>query len=330
MKKMESFLFCLKNRIQRLMVIHLLFTICMSLCTSLSANAELTDQGKVLHGIVKGTDGMPIPGVTVVVKGTTGGTITDANGNFILSGVAPNAKVLSFSFVGMKTQEITIGDKMEFVVLLEEEIIGLEEVVAVGYGTQRKKDLTGSISRVSGNDIIQPSVSSFDQMLQGKVAGVQITQTTGAPGGNVNILVRGVSSITGGNQPLYVIDGFPVNIGEGSSNMINFGSSNYSSANMAGSTYDKINPLNSINPSDIESIEILKDASATAIYGSRGANGVVIITTKRGSLGKSQLNVDISYGIQQVAHKLDMMSSLPKDVITHGFTPAEMQVTRTV
>lgn len=309
MKENGSAFYYLKDRILQQMVVHLLVTICLILCISVSANAERLDQGKVLKGLVKGTDGIPLPGVSVVIKGTTVGTITDANGKFVLTGVSTTAKVLAFSFVGMKAQEIAIGDKTEFVITLEEETVGLDEVVAVGYGTQKKKDLTGSISRVSAKDLVQPSTSTFDQMLQGKVAGVQITQTSGAPGGNVNVLVRGVSSITGGNQPLYVIDGFPINIGEGSSNSMNVGANNYSAAAMANNTADRINPLASINPSDIESMEILKDASATAIYGSRGANGVVIITTKRGSAGKSQFNVEASYGIQQVAHKLDLMNS---------------------
>ena len=309
MKKKGNIFYYLKNRILQLMAIHLLFTICLSLWTSMPANAELTDQAKILKGLVKGTEGIPLPGVTVVVKGTTGGTITDTNGKFVLSGISPGAKILSFSFVGMKSQEIAIGDQIEFTVTLEEETVGIEEVVAVGYGTQKKKDLTGSITRVSGEDLVQPSASTFDQMLQGKVAGVQISQTSGAPGGNVNVLVRGVSSITGGNQPLYVVDGFPVSSGGGGSDMTNFASSTYSSAGMASNTQNRVNPLSSINPSDIESIEILKDASATAIYGSRGANGVVIITTKRGKSGKSQISMDVSYGVQQVAHKLDMMNS---------------------
>lgn len=283
----------------------------LSIFTLLSATliAGNTEQQKQLKGVVKSTDNAPLPGVTVVVKGTTAGTITDGDGKFLLQGVPATAKTLLFSFVGMKSQEIIIGDKTDFTIVLEDETIGLDEVVAVGYGTQKKKDLTGSISRVNGDNIIQASVSSFDKMLQGKVAGVQITQTTGAPGGNVNVLVRGVSSITGGNQPLYVVDGFPIGAGGSGSDMMNFANSTYSSSGMANNTQNRINPLSSINPSDIESIEILKDASATAIYGSRGANGVVMITTKRGKAGKSFINVDASYGVQQIAHKLDMMNS---------------------
>ncbi|OFX31868.1 MAG: SusC/RagA family TonB-linked outer membrane protein [Bacteroidetes bacterium GWF2_42_66] len=276
----------------------------------LSASKEPTvaRQSRSISGKVTDSSNAPLPGVSVVVRGTTNGTITDADGKYSLPNI-PGDATLVFSFVGMKAEEIPVSGKSLINVVLREETIGLEEVVAVGYGTQRKKDLTGSISRVTGEEILQPSMSSFDQMLQGKVAGVQIIQTSGAPGGGVNMLVRGVSSITGGNQPLYVIDGFPVSISEGSSNMLSFGSDSYTSSKMVNNTSDRINPLASVNPSDIESIEILKDASATAIYGSRGANGVVIITTKRGSLGKSQFNVDVSYGVQEVAHKMDMMDS---------------------
>lgn len=295
--------------LRRLNLIKLCLFLSIFTLLSVTLIAGNTEQQKQLKGVVKSTDNAPLPGVTVVVKGTTAGTITDGDGKFLLQGVPATAKTLLFSFVGMKSQEIVIGDKTDFTIVLEDQTIGLDEVVAVGYGTQKKKDLTGSISRVNGDNIIQASVSSFDKMLQGKVAGVQITQTTGAPGGNVNVLVRGVSSITGGNQPLYVVDGFPIGAGGSGSDMMNFANSTYSSSGMANNTQNRINPLSSINPSDIESIEILKDASATAIYGSRGANGVVMITTKRGKAGKSFINVDASYGVQQIAHKLDMMNS---------------------
>jgi TonB-linked SusC/RagA family outer membrane protein len=192
---------------------------------------------------------------------------------------------------------------------MESSVVSMQEYVIVGYGVQRKKDLTGSISTVSGADLVQPSVAGFDQMLQGKVAGVQVSQTTGAPGGNVNIIVRGVSSITGGTQPLYVIDGFPVSRDGGGSDFNNFGPSVFTPGGMANNIQDRIDPLSLINPLDIESVEILKDASATAIYGSRGSNGVIIITTKRGVAGKSNVNVEASYGIQQIAHKLKMLNA---------------------
>src|SRR5690606_23230383 len=208
------------------------------------------------------------------------GTSSDVEGNFRLD-VSSNA-VLVVSFIGYVAQEVSVGNSSSLTIRLRTDAQLLQDVVVVGYGTQRKKDVSGSIASIKSEQFLQPSVNSFDQMLQGKVAGVQVSQTTGAPGGNVNILIRGVSSITGGNQPLYVIDGFPIGSGGGGSNMRSYGSNSYSSTSMANNTATRINPLSSINPSDIESIEILKDASATAIYGSRGANGVVIITTKRG------------------------------------------------
>lgn len=262
----------------------------------------------VVTGVVRDENGQTLPGVNILVKGTTHGTTTDAGGKYIITVADANA-VLVFSFIGYSQQEVPVGNQTEINVSLTPEVKSLEEVVVVGYGTQRRKDLTGSIARVTSEEFIQPSSASFDQMLQGKVPGVQISQTTGAPGGNVNILVRGVSSITGGNQPLYVIDGFPIGSGGGGSDMRNYGAASFTSAGMANNTATRINPLSSINPADIESIEILKDASATAIYGSRGANGVVIITTKRGSLERSQISIDASYGIQEVANKLDMMNA---------------------
>lgn len=289
----------------------------MSLLTIFFSTAAITDptnqlaaaeQLRTVSGQVLNADGTSLPGVSVSIRGTTQGAITNAEGNYTLYNIPDNA-ILVFSFVGMKTQEIAIGSRTVINVTMESATIGIEEVVAVGYGTQRRKDVTGAISRVSGDDIIQPSTLSFDQMIQGKIAGVTVTQTTGAPGGNVNVVVRGLSSITGGNQPLYVVDGYPIGSGGGGSNFSTYGYEMFTADRMAKTVTNRINPLASINPADIESIEILKDASATAIYGSRGANGVVLVTTKKGTIGKSQINVDVSYGIQEIAHKLDLMNS---------------------
>ncbi|HEV7346966.1 TonB-dependent receptor [Telluribacter sp.] len=270
-------------------------------------SAQSAGQQVVRGKVTTSEDGSPLVGATIAEKGTTSGTSTDANGNFQLS-VSPGATIV-VSFIGYSFQEIPVNGRSVIDVALKPDMQQLQDVVVVGYGTQRKKDLTGSITKISNEQLIQPSASSFDQMLQGKAPGVQVTQTTGAPGGNVNILIRGVSSITGGNQPLYVIDGFAIGSGGGGSDMRSYGSNSFSSAGMASNTSNRVNPLASINPSDIESIEILKDASATAIYGSRGANGVVIITTKRGSYGKSQISVDASYGFQEVANKLHMLNA---------------------
>lgn len=257
--------------------------------------------------VVSEDENAPLIGATVTEKGTTNGTSTDVEGNFRMEVSAGSTLVVSF--IGYTAKEVPVGNTSSFSITLAPDQQQLQDVVVVGYGTQRKKDVTGSITSIKADDIIQPSAAGFDQMLQGKVPGVQVTQTSGAPGGNVNILIRGISSISGGNQPLYVIDGFPIGSGGGGSNMSSYGNATFSSANMANNTATRINPLTSINPSDIESIEVLKDASATAIYGSRGANGVVIITTKRGAYGKSQINVDASYGFQEVAKKIKLMNA---------------------
>lgn len=271
------------------------------------AQAQSTEKQPIRGKVTSAEDGNALVGATIAEKGTTQGTTTDAEGNFQLH-VSPGA-TLVVSFIGYIFQEVPINNRSQIVVSLKADMQQLNDVVVVGYGTQRKKDLTGSITKISSEQLIQPSAGSFDQMLQGKAPGVQVTQTTGAPGGNVNILIRGVSSITGGNQPLYVIDGFAIGSGGGGSDMRSYGGNSFSSAGMASNTSNRVNPLASINPSDIESIEILKDASATAIYGSRGANGVVIITTKRGAYGKTQISVDASYGFQEVAHKLDLLDA---------------------
>ena len=222
-----------------------------------------------------------LPGVSVIVKGTTNGISTDLNGEFKLSGVKPG-DVLQFSFIGYKTQEIKVGSQRTFNVTMEEDSETLDEVVVVGYQEVRKKDLTGSVAKANMKDILSTPVASFDQALGGRIAGVNVSSGEGQPGATMNITIRGNNSLTQDNSPLYVIDGFPVEDAD------------------AGST---------INPSDIESIDILKDASATAIYGARGANGVVIITTKQGKIGKTQISYDGSFGISQVTKTLDMMDA---------------------
>ncbi|ODS84377.1 MAG: SusC/RagA family TonB-linked outer membrane protein [Cytophagaceae bacterium SCN 52-12] len=295
----------MKNTLTRLLLCCTLgIMVCLTGVLPAHAQGSKTPvTGKVLSE----DENAPLIGATVTEKGTTNGTSTDVEGNFRLE-VSPNA-TLVVSFIGYIAREVPVGNTSAFTISLAPDQQQLQDVVVVGYGTQRKKDVTGSIVSIKSEQFLQPSVNSFDQMLQGKVPGVQISQTTGAPGGNVNILVRGVSSITGGNQPLYVIDGFPIGSGGGGSNMRGYGGASFSASSMANNTSTRINPLSSINPSDIESIEILKDASATAIYGSRGANGVVIITTKRGTAGKSQISLDASYGFQEVANKLKLMNA---------------------
>lgn len=253
-------------------------------------------QAQTVSGTVSDANG-PLPGANVLVKGTTNGTQTDFDGNYTLSNVPSNA-VLVFSYIGFKTLEVAVAGQSTVNVTLEEDAQALEEVVLVGYGSVRKKDATGAVASVKAEDFNKGVTTSADQLLQGRVAGVQITQSSGEPGAAANIRVRGTSSIRGGNDPLIVVDGVPLSGGAvtpGSGNA--FGGSS------------STNPLNFINSADIESIDVLKDASATAIYGSRGANGVILITTKSGRSGKPQITYSSSYSFANRSEALDMVES---------------------
>jgi TonB-linked SusC/RagA family outer membrane protein len=258
-------------------------------------------QGKTITGKVVDVNGEPLPGATVMVKGTTIGTVTDADGNYSLSNV-PDDATLIFSFVGMQTQEVEVGNQTRIDVMMQEEAVALEEVVAVGYGTMRKSDLTGAIVSVSSEKLRERSNSNALQSLAGQVPGIQISQSQGAPGFAPSIKIRGASTINAGSTPLYVIDGIPI---EDPTPVETTSSSPNSPSNLKAN----VNPLNMINPSDIESIEILKDASSAAIYGSRGSNGVVLITTKQGKAGLTHVNVSYEYGISNVARQVEMMNA---------------------
>lgn len=232
------------------------------------------------QGIIQGTvtsasDGEPIPGVNVILKGTSKGVATDFDGNYTID-VSPN-DVLVFSFLGFKSQEQPVGNQTTINVVLEEDAAKLDEIVVVGYGTAKRSDLTGALTSVSSSDFDKQPLNDVSQALQGRAAGVQVTQTSGAPGGNYKIRIRGANSITGSNEPLYVIDG-------------------------------QFADINTINVNDIKSMEVLKDASSTAIYGTRGANGVILITTKTGRSGKPKFNVDVFTGFSNVTQKLDLMN----------------------
>ncbi|RAJ91103.1 TonB-linked SusC/RagA family outer membrane protein [Larkinella arboricola] len=298
---MKCYLF---QRLRLLVIGSMLSVLAIAYQAAAQSTAKVTISGKVTAE----EDGQALVGATVTEKGTTNGTAADAEGGFRLT-VSPNA-TLVISFIGYAPQEVAIGNRSTINVALKTDQQQLQDVVVVGYGTQRKKDLTGSIVNLSSKDLVPvPSATSVDQMMQGKVAGVQISQTSGAPGGNVNVVIRGISSITGGNSPLYVVDGYAIGTGGGGSDLSTFASSSYSASGIANSSSaNRINPLSTINPSDIESIQVLKDASATAIYGSRGANGVVIITTKRGKQSKPTISFEHSTGVQQLAKKLDLLS----------------------
>ncbi len=235
-------------------------------------------QVSTVHGSVTDEKGAPLPGVTVVVNGTTNGTITDENGNYSLS-VPSGATSLTFSFVGMFPQEIQIGGKAQIDAVLQPDIKSLEEIVVIGYGTQRKEAVTGSVASIKGDDVRDVPSANFTQALQGRVAGVDFSQTSSKPGASMQIRIRGTRSLNANNDPLVVLDGIP----------------------FAGSIGD-------INPSDIKSVDILKDASATAIYGSRGANGVILITTNKGQKGqKARVSYNGYYGTKSVFAKYPMM-----------------------
>ncbi len=246
----------------------------------LYANDENTaaQQTRTVSGKVTDSSGAPLPGVTVILKNTMQGTVTDVNGDFMLSNVPPNG-VLVFSFVGMKTQEIPVDSKTVINVMIQEEAFGIEEVVAIGYGTVRKSDLTGSVSSVKAETLEKMPVTNLSHALQGRASGVQVRQTQPQPGGEISVRVRGVSTIMGDPDPLYIIDGV---IG----------------AN-----------INTVSLTDVESIEVLKDASSTAIYGSRGSNGVILITTKSGKTSRSSVEFSSYRGWQKVANKLDMLDA---------------------
>jgi TonB-linked SusC/RagA family outer membrane protein len=238
-----------------------------------------------ITGKVTDPNGKPIQGVSVVRVGENKGVSTDANGNYTIS-VLDNS-VLRFSYIGYASVETSVKNKASIDIVLIPSVSALNDIVVVGYGTQQRKNVTGSISSVSSKNFESQSLAGLDQAMAGQAAGVQVSQTSGTPGGGVTVRVRGTGSISAGNEPLYVVDGFPI---EGAYNR-------------------DLNPLSTLNPNDIESIQILKDASSAAIYGSRGSNGVVIVTTKRGKSGKTKITFDSYYGVQNVAHKIDMLNA---------------------
>lgn len=247
-----------------------------------------------ISGVVKDENGVGLPGVNVVLKGTQRGTTSNIEGRFNID-VPNNKAILVFSFVGYLPQEVAVGNQTQLNVGLKIDNKALNEVVVVGYGTVKRRDLTGAVVSIGTNELKEQPISSFNQALQGRVSGVQITNSSNAPGGGITVRVRGGNSISASNDPLYVIDGFPI--------------TNPSPASGAGNSAIFANPLASINPNDIESIEVLKDASATAIYGSRGANGVVLVTTKRGKSGQSNIDFEVYYGSQEITKMLDLVTA---------------------
>jgi len=253
-----------------------------------SANNSAQQSSEHITGRVTDTEGNPIIGVTVLIKGSTIGVVTNATGAYQIQSTKAG-QTLVFRFVGMKQKEVSVDNQSVINVSLDEESTLLTEVVAIGYGSQKKIDITGAVSSVKSENFNKGVASSPEQLIQGKVAGVNVTSSSGAPGSGQRIIIRGQGSIRENTGPLYVIDGFPVGL--------------------AGTGSDDYNPLGNINSEDIESIDVLKDASATAIYGSRGANGVILITTKGGKTGNMQLSVSSKFGISTMANKIDVFSA---------------------
>src|SRR5215213_5526398 len=245
----------------------------------LLVGSSIMAQTRITGKITNQADNKPLVGATVQEKGTTNATQTGSDGSFAITAASNGTLVVSI--VGFGTQEIGINGRSDISVAMQTTIGGLDEVVVVGYGTQRRKDVTGAISSVSAAQIEKVPITTAQQALQGRAAGVQIINNDASPGSNISVLIRGVGSLaSGGNNPLYVVDGYPTTGG-----------------------------INNINPNDIASIDVLKDASATAIYGIRAANGVVIITTKKGTKNKMQVSLDAFVSTQSEPKKYDLLNA---------------------
>ena len=254
---------------ERLHLPMLVFLFCV--CTTTLSYAQ-----HMVSGVVKDVTGEPIIGANVVEKGTTNGSITDIDGKFSFS-ISKPVVTLSVSYIGYQPQDYAYKGQGSVIITLKEDLQNLDEVVVVGYGVAKKRDLTGSVASVKGEKLKETASLSAVQAMQGRAAGVTIIQTSAKPGEEASIRVRGNRSLKATNEPLYVVDGIPIVVG-----------------------------LNELSPSDIESVEVLKDASATAIYGSRGANGVILVTTKKGKEGRVQIDYNGYMGVQQAARKIEM------------------------
>lgn len=266
---------------------------CISMAVPLELHIVAPRLQDLVQGQVSSETGELLPGVNVVIKNTTTGTTTDTEGKYSLN--MPDGKVtLVFSSVGYEKKEVLVSNRTRLDVTLQSDTKALGEVVVVGYGTQQRKDITGSVASVKGSEMENQPVASADALLQGRAAGVQVVQNTGAPGGGVTVRVRGTTSLNAGNGPLYVVDGVPIS-GDTPSAVGNFGG-------------DGINPLAAISPNDIESVEILKDAAASSIYGARGANGVVLITTKRGKAGNAVFSFNTYTGIAKIRRQIPILN----------------------
>ena len=267
-------------------------------------SANVFAQGQTVTGRVTDDKNEPLPGVTLLIKGTTTGTVTDLNGNYKLN-VPDNNVILVFRFVGFLTKEIGIGNKTVIDISLSPSAVDLDEVVVIGYGTSKKRDMTGSVSSVRVQEMKATHMTSIEQGLQGRIAGVQITQSEASPDGGLSMVIRGSNSLIGGTEPLYIINGVPVS---GGNRQVKGPQDDFGPAGDKQNISEGPNMLSFLNPDDIESIEILKDASSTAIYGSRGSNGVVIINTKKGKTGKATVNFTASTSLSSPIRKWDVLT----------------------
>jgi len=246
-----------------------------------------------VSGKVTDNEGLPLPNATILVKGNTTGVVTQVDGSYSIT-VQSSSSILEFSFIGYSKQQFTVGSRTVINVVLKPDATSLKELVVVGYAVEQKALLTGAVGVVNSEAMNKIPLATLDGVLQGQTSGLQVTQNSGTPGGAMSVRIRGVSSVSGSNQPLYVIDGIPVTTGD------------YAQVGYEG---QGTNALSDINPSDIESITVLKDAAAASIYGARATNGVVVITTKRGKAQKSTISVNLSHGVQQVSKKLKMLDA---------------------
>src|SRR5436190_2409774 len=255
----------------------------------IQASAQQTVSGKV----VSEEDGQGMPGINIVVKGTSVGTVTDASGLYKLSITSENP-TLVYSFIGYATQEIKVGERTVIDVVMKTDDKQLEEVVITGYREENRKSLPGAVAVVKSDKLQNSAIASFDQILQGRVPGMLVAGGSGQPGSSATVIIRGIKSLSGSNAPLYVLDGVPIAAGV----------------------------FNTLNPNDFESISVLKDATAAALYGSRGANGVVVISTKRGKAGDTQVNYNFQYGVSYAPqNRLEVMNSQQKvdfELLTGG------------
>ena len=259
---------------------------------------QVKAQQQIKGQVFDGTLNEPLIGASIQVPGTTIGTVADLEGNF--SFTMPEGKFLiQVSMIGYKTQVVNVKGKTEIKVTLMEDAAVMEEVVVVGYGTMKKRDLSGSVSQIKSEDLMAGGAPDVAHGLQGKIAGVDVKQSDGSPGAGVSITVRGANSFTTSSQPLYIVDGVPYGTDPNGTPGSDANSGNN----------QQTSPLTMINPNDIEKIEVLKDASATAIYGSRGANGVVIITTRKGKVGKPKIEVNTSWSIQRIGRRVKMLDA---------------------